>query len=110
MQLFLSPTLAFFVWWAAACLVAFFLMLHKDNVTMAKLDALHNGKGLRRGDLEPVGGTRDDPPSTITHVLVTLRYSKTNQCGVRVHTVTLMPVLGPDGPHAVLCPVEALTR
>jgi hypothetical protein len=107
-QILANQTRFFFVWWADA-LVAFFLLLRKDNVTVAKKDALNKYKGLQRGDLEPIGGTWDDPPGTITHVLVTLRHSKTNQQGTRVHSVTLMPVLGPDGPH-ILCPIEALRR
>jgi hypothetical protein len=108
-QILANQTRFFFVWWAAA-LVAFFLLLRKDNVTVAKKDALNKYKGLQRGDdLEPIGGTWDDPPGTITQVLVTLRHSKTNQHGTRVHSVTLMPVVGPYGPH-ILCPIEALRR
>ena len=96
----------FLVWWAAA-LVAFFLMLRKDNVTVSKADAYNTDHHVCKGDLVPIGGTWEDPRGTITRVVVTLRHSKTNRDGTRVHVVVLHPVNGLEGPD-VLCPVEAL--
>jgi hypothetical protein len=91
-------------WWAAA-LVAFFLMLRKDNVTMQKADAFNNGSHLCLGDFYPKGGKWTDPPGTITSVTVIIRQSKTNQSGERLHVVAL-----PCIRNSILCPVEALRR
>jgi len=97
----------FSVWWAAA-LVAFFLMLRKDNVTVKKAESFNGDHNVCRGDMQPIGGTWSDPRGTIQRVVVTLRHSKTNQDGSRVHTVVLHPVLSAQGTPDILCPVEAL--
>jgi hypothetical protein len=75
-------------WWVAA-LVAFFMMLRKDNVTVQKADSFNNGSHLCVGDFYPKNGKGTDPPGTITYVTVIIRQSKTNQSKERLHVVAL---------------------
>jgi hypothetical protein len=62
--------------WLVAALVAFLLMLRKDNVTMQKADSFNNGSHLCVGDFYPKGGKWTDPPGTITSVTVIIRQPK----------------------------------
>jgi len=87
------------VWWAAA-LTAFFLMLRKDNVTVAKADAFNFNSNLSRGDFAM------EPSSTQSAAMwVSIRHSKTNQFSEYVHYVPLIPIAG-----SYMCPVNAVTR
>jgi hypothetical protein len=99
-----SLAMIWLAWWAAA-MVAYFLMLRKDNVTVQKATAINDGAHLRLGDFRPTNGTWTDPPGTIQTVIVTIRRSKTNQFQNREHTVALCAI-----PGHILCPVEACRR
>ena len=70
------------VW--AAMLTAFFCFLRKDNFTAAKVDSFNSRKHLTRGDVV-VGANC---------VQYTLRHSKTNQFGLREHTVVAPAIHG----------------
>jgi hypothetical protein len=98
----LEPTVEDQAWWAAV-LTAFFLMLRKDNVSIAKEEAFNPRTALLKSDLLlPEGFTWNSP--NIPVVWVRLRHSKTNQFHARTHTV---PVVATGGP---LCPVTAIQR
>jgi hypothetical protein len=98
----LEPTVEDQAWWAAV-LTAFFLMLRKDNVSVAKEEAFNPRTSLLKSDLLlPEGYTWDSPGIPV--VWVRLRHSKTNQFHARTHTV---PVVATGTP---LCPVIAIQR
>jgi hypothetical protein len=90
-------------WWAAA-LIAFYLMLRKDNVSVSKAESFHPRTSLLKGDFAlPRGYTWKS--EDILVVWVRLRHSKTNQFLAKTHTVPLVAI--PDSP---MCPVNALKR
>ena len=84
------------VW--AAMLVAFFCLLRKDNIAVAKADNFNTRLNLCRKDVQVKGGD----------VLVTLRHTKTIQLGDRVHTVVAHGIPGHvlDVKAAVVCALE----
>jgi hypothetical protein len=90
--------------WFAATLLAFFLMLRKDNVSVAKPDRYNPRTGLARSDFAlPPGYTWDSPD--IPFIWVSLRHSKTNQFAAKTHTVHVVAIHG----HP-LCAVTAIQR
>ena len=89
------------MWWAAA-LVAFFLSLRKDNVTCEKENSWNARSNLCRGDFAPALGWERVMEGPLW---VQIRSSKTNQSGMRVHYVPLIPI-----PGSPLCPVTAVVR
>ena len=76
----------------AACLTAFFLLLRKSNFVADSISTMDTSKLLCREDIAWLKGT----------VLVTLRWSKTNQFGQ--HLTFSLPYI----PNSPLCPVTAL--